>query len=73
MPAAARPEPGAEPPERLEQAEEFAAAKGYMAMQVAGTIHNCSVHWMPDTAHDMQLQRPKRLAETIANFIDDAK
>src|SRR5579884_1607150 len=73
VPAAARPEPGAEPPERLEQAEEFAAAKGYMAMQVAGTIHNCSVHWMPDTAHDMQLQRPKRLAETIANFIDDAK
>jgi pimeloyl-ACP methyl ester carboxylesterase len=73
VPAAARPEPGDEPPERLEQAEEFAAAKGYMAMQVAGTIHNCSVHWMPDTAHDMQLQRPKSLADTIANFIDAEK
>jgi len=72
VPAAAQPQPGEEPPERLEQADEFAAAKGYMAMQVARAIHNCTVHWMPDTAHDIQLQRPQSLANTIANFIDDA-
>jgi pimeloyl-ACP methyl ester carboxylesterase len=73
VPAAARPQPGEEPPERLEQADEFAAAKGYMAVQVARAIHNCSVHWMPDTAHDIQLQRPESLANTIADFIDDEK
>jgi pimeloyl-ACP methyl ester carboxylesterase len=71
VPAAAHPQPGEEPPERLEQADEFAAAKGYMAMQVARAIHNCSVHWMPDTAHDIQLQRPEILAATIAAFIDE--
>jgi pimeloyl-ACP methyl ester carboxylesterase len=70
LPAAAEPRPGEEPPERLELADEFAATKGYMAMQVARTIQHCVVHWMPDTAHDMQLQRPQIVAKTIANFID---
>jgi pimeloyl-ACP methyl ester carboxylesterase len=70
VPAAAQPKPGEEPPERLELADEFAATKGYMAMQVAGTIQNCVIHWMPDTAHDMQLQRPQILAKTIESFID---
>jgi hypothetical protein len=28
---------------------------------------------MPDAAHDIQLQRPQQLAQTIANFIDDEK
>ncbi len=69
VPAAAQPVPGEEPPERLEEAREFAAAKGYMAEQVKRTIQHCRVQWMPDTAHDIQLQRPRELAEAIANFI----
>ncbi len=69
VPAAAEPQPGEEPPEKLEDADEFAAAKGYMAAQVARAIQHCSVFWMPDTVHDIQLQRPKLLAKTIADFI----
>jgi pimeloyl-ACP methyl ester carboxylesterase len=69
VPAAAEPEPDGEPPERLENADEFAAAKGYMAKQVARAIQRCSVLWMPDTAHDIQLQRPKTLSAAISNFI----
>lgn len=69
IPAAAEPQPGGEPPERLEDADEFAAAKGYMAAQVERAIQHCSVFWMPDTTHDIQLQRPKVLANAIANFI----
>jgi pimeloyl-ACP methyl ester carboxylesterase len=71
VPAAAQPRPGDEPPERLENAEEFAAAKGYMAEQVARAIQHCSVLWMPETAHDIQLQRPQVLANNIAKFIAD--
>ncbi|HLZ63753.1 MAG TPA: alpha/beta hydrolase [Ktedonosporobacter sp.] len=70
VPAAAQPLPGEQPPERLESADEFAAAKGYMAAQVARAIHQCSVLWMPDTSHDIQLQRPERLAHAIASFIE---
>jgi pimeloyl-ACP methyl ester carboxylesterase len=69
VPAAAEPQPGEEPPERLENADEFAAAKGYMAKQVARAIQRCSVLWMPDTTHDIQLQRPQILANAISNFI----
>jgi pimeloyl-ACP methyl ester carboxylesterase len=69
VPAAAQPRPDEEPPEYLETAEEFAAAKGYMAAQVARAIQRCSVLWMPDTAHDIQLQRPKELAQAIAQFL----
>ncbi len=69
VPAAAEPQPGEEPPERLENADEFAAAKGYMAKQVARAIQRCSVLWMADTTHDIQLQRPKALASAISNFV----
>src|SRR6266516_3529206 len=69
VPAAAPPIPGGLPPERLENASEFAAAKGYMAAQVARTIHSCAVLWMPDTAHDIQLHRPQRLAAAITSFV----
>jgi pimeloyl-ACP methyl ester carboxylesterase len=69
VPAAGQPQPGEDPPERLENASEFAAAKGYMAMQVARTIQHCSILWMPDTAHDIQLQRPRVLADAITNFV----
>ena len=55
--------------EALENADEFAAAKGYMAKQVARAIQRCSVLWMPDTAHDIQLQRPQTLSTAINNFI----
>jgi pimeloyl-ACP methyl ester carboxylesterase len=71
MPAADRPLPGAELPERLEVAGEFSAAKGQMVAQVARAIQRCSVLWMPDTAHDIQLQRPRVLAEAIANFLQE--
>ncbi len=71
VPAAAPPEPGGHLPEKLENADEFAAAKGYMAAQVARTIHSCTVLWMPDAAHDIQLHRPHRLAAAIASFIRD--
>jgi pimeloyl-ACP methyl ester carboxylesterase len=69
VPAAAEPQPDEELPERLENADEFAAAKGYMAKQVARAIQRCSVLWMPDTAHDIQLQRPQTLSTAISNFI----
>jgi pimeloyl-ACP methyl ester carboxylesterase len=69
IPAAAQPLPGGQPPEKLENAAEFAAAKGYMAAQVARIIPNCTVLWMPNTAHDIQFHRPQRLAAAIASFV----
>jgi len=71
VPAAAAPQAGEEPPERLENADEFAYAKGIMAVQVARAIHQCTVLWMPDTAHDIQLQRPQHLAQIISDFIKE--
>lgn len=71
VPAAAEPQPGEEPPERLELAEEFAAAKGHMALQVARIIPHCSVMWMPGTSHEIQLQRPAVLAQAIADFVKE--
>lgn len=72
VPAAAQPQPDGEPPERLESAEEFAAAKGYMVQQVARAIQRCAVLWMPDTSHEIQLQRPKVLASAIINFLQES-
>ncbi|HTI15680.1 MAG TPA: alpha/beta hydrolase [Dictyobacter sp.] len=69
IPAAVKPEPGVEPPERLEQADDFAALKGQMAAQVARMIQRCSVLWMPQTSHDIQLQRPELLAHAILDFL----
>ncbi|GAC1634136.1 MAG: hypothetical protein NVS4B11_35890 [Ktedonobacteraceae bacterium] len=69
IPAAGEPRPGKEFPERLEHTDEFAIAKGYMAAQVAGVIQRCSVLWMPDTSHDIQLQRPRILAQAIMRFM----
>ncbi len=71
VPAAAEPKPDEEPPERLEDASEFAAAKGQIATQVARAIQRCSVLWMPDTSHYIQLQRPQLLADAITNFLQD--
>ena len=69
VPAADQPHPGEELPERLEDADEFAAAKGQMAAQVARAIQRCSVLWMPATSHDIQLQRPHTLAQSIIKFL----
>ncbi len=69
VPAAAQPRPDEELPERLQNADEFAVAKGHMAEQVARTMKRCSVLWMPDTAHDIQWQRPQVLADAIEQFI----
>lgn len=71
VPAATQPQPDGYLPERLENAEEFAVAKGYMASQVARLIPRCTVLWMPDSTHDIQLHRPQRLAAAIASFIRD--
>lgn len=71
VPAAAEPQPDGDPPERLENADEFSLAKGYMAQQVARAIQSCSVLWMPDTQHEIQLQRPQMLAEAIARFVQE--
>jgi pimeloyl-ACP methyl ester carboxylesterase len=71
VPAAVRPQPGGHLPEKLEHANEFAAAKGLMADQVASLIRQCTVLWMPDTAHDIQLHHPQRLAAAIAEFIKE--
>jgi pimeloyl-ACP methyl ester carboxylesterase len=69
IPAASEPQFGKELPERMEHAAEFAVAKGYMVSQVARTIRHCSVLWMPETGHDIQLQRPDVLATAIEEFI----
>jgi pimeloyl-ACP methyl ester carboxylesterase len=71
IPAADKPQPDDEPPERLEDADEFAAAKGQMVVQVARAIQYCSVLWMPGSSHDIQLQRPQELAEAIVKFLQD--
>lgn len=72
VPAAAQPTPGGHPPEKLENAAEFAAAKGYMAAQVARIIPHCTVLWLPDTAHDIHLHRPQHLAAAIASFVRES-
>ncbi len=69
VPAADKPRSNEDLPERLEDADEFAAAKGQMAAQVARAIQHCSVLWMPATSHDIQLQRPQILAQSIINFL----
>ncbi len=69
IPAAGEPQPDKEFPERLEHTDEFAEAKGYMAAQVAQVISRCSVLWMPDTSHDIQLQRPNVLAQAVTRFM----
>ncbi len=71
IPAAGEPQPDKEFPERLEHTDEFAEAKGYMAAQVADVISRCSVLWMPDTSHEIQLQRPEVLAQAIARFMSN--
>lgn len=71
IPAACQPSSEDDLPERLENADEFAAAKGYMAQQVARAIQHCTVLWMLDTAHDIQFQRPEELARAITNFIQE--
>ena len=69
VPAAAKPQPHDELPERLEQANEFAAAKGQMVAQVSRAIRRCSVLWMPNTTHYIQLQHPEVLSKAIAVFL----
>lgn len=71
VPAADKPRPDEDLPERLENADEFALAKGRMAAQVARAIQRCSVLWMPDTTHEIQLQRPQVLARAIASFVQE--
>ncbi|GAC1462836.1 MAG: hypothetical protein PVS3B1_00910 [Ktedonobacteraceae bacterium] len=70
VPAAREPMPQEELPERLEDADDFAAAKAQMAVQVARAIQHCSIVWMPATSHDIQLQRPHTLAQAIMQFLN---
>ena len=69
VPAAAKPQPDDELPKRLEQPDEFAAAKGQMVAQVSRAIQRCSVLWMPNTTHYVQLQRPQVLSKAITEFL----
>ena len=69
VPAAAKPQPHDELPERLELADEFAALKGQIVAQVSRAIQRCSVQWMPDTTHYIQLQRPQVLSHVIAEIL----
>ena len=69
IPAAGEPQNDQEFPEQLEHSDEFSMAKGHMAAQVAAIIPRCSILWMPDTAHDIQLQHPRLLAQAITQFI----
>jgi hypothetical protein len=69
VPAAAKPQPHDELPERLEDAEDFAAAKGQIVAQVSRVIQRCCVEWMPNTTHYIQLQRPQVLSSVIAAFL----
>jgi hypothetical protein len=69
VPAAAKPQPHDELPKRLERADEFAAAKGQMVAQVSRAIQRCSVLWMPNTTHYIQIQRPQVLSTEMANFL----
>ena len=71
MPAADKPLPGVDLPEKLEVADDFSAAKGQLVVQVARAIQRCSVLWMPDTTHDIQLQRPRAVAEAIVKFVQE--
>lgn len=71
IPAAEMPLPGDEPPESLEDADDFAAAKGQMAAQVARAIPRCSVLWMLNSVHDLQLQRPQTLSDAIVQFLQE--
>jgi pimeloyl-ACP methyl ester carboxylesterase len=65
------PAADSEPPEQLEHAEDFSLAKAYMALQVARAIRSCSILWLPQTAHDIQLHRPQLLARAIINFVQE--
>ena len=69
IPAASEPRPGESPPERLEEAPDFAAARGLMALRFARALPHCAIYWMPETAMDLQLHRPQRLANGIARFL----
>ena len=65
----AAPEPDTELPEQLLHTDEFALAKGHMAQQVATIIPHCTLLWMPNTSHDIQLQRPALLIQAIVQFL----
>jgi pimeloyl-ACP methyl ester carboxylesterase len=69
IPAAAKPQPHDDLPERLVHADDFAATKAQIAAQVSRVIQRCSVVWMPNTTHHIQLHRPRVLCKAIADFL----
>ena len=69
VPAAPQPGAGSIATRRQSATDEFSIAKGQMTNQIARVIQSCSILWMPETVHDIQLQRPRELAEAIANFL----
>jgi pimeloyl-ACP methyl ester carboxylesterase len=38
--------------------------------RLQGAFAHCQVRWMPDTIHDIPLQRPTELAQTIEDFVE---
>lgn len=60
----------AEPPEpRSEEEALYLAMKRQAAARAAEVIPDLRVHWMPDTIHDVPLQRPDALAGAVLAFL----
>jgi len=62
----------ARPGEPIGEGErEFLEAKERGLEQARKALPALQVRWMPNSIHDIPLQRPEELAETITNFIDN--
>jgi pimeloyl-ACP methyl ester carboxylesterase len=48
---------------------EFARMREVMVAAAAQLIPDCTVHWIPDTMHDIGYHKPDELARVIAGFI----
>jgi pimeloyl-ACP methyl ester carboxylesterase len=52
------------------RAQEWMDMKREAAARLQATIDDCRVVWFEDTVHDVPLQRPEELAQTIGDFAD---
>jgi pimeloyl-ACP methyl ester carboxylesterase len=59
--------PGPHGPEE----EAYLASKRKGVATVQGIVNNLNLIWMPDTIHDVPLQKPVELGEIMANFIHE--
>jgi pimeloyl-ACP methyl ester carboxylesterase len=54
------------------RAAEWVEMKREAIARLQGRMQDCQVVWFADTIHDIPLQRPAELAQTIAGFTDSA-